>query len=210
MAKQLQNKRSRQLYYGSSEFPATSGAMGNANDYVTSGSGYRLAVPSVAAGTVNRNTVTAQIIADSIVSFCTQNGDWITNQKLQKLLYYAQVWYLALYGRRLFPEDFQAWIHGPTQPDVYAAYSKFGTGPITAPNSVWELSNALSQHIEHVFESYGHLTAFDLARLACSEMPWIAARAGVPSDEPSTNVIDVNTMKSFYKSRLNDQQKEKA
>jgi uncharacterized phage-associated protein len=40
-------------------------------------------------------------------------GDVISNLKLQKLLYYAQGFYLAIYGKALFEEDIVAWEHGP-------------------------------------------------------------------------------------------------
>ena len=36
-------------------------------------------------------------------------GDLISNLKLQKLVYYAQGFALALYGRPLFPERIEAW-----------------------------------------------------------------------------------------------------
>ncbi len=40
-------------------------------------------------------------------------GDLISNLKLQKLLYYAQGFHLALYDEPLFPEAIEAWTHGP-------------------------------------------------------------------------------------------------
>ena len=36
-------------------------------------------------------------------------GDSITHLKLQKLIYYAQAWSLALKGKTLFEEEIQAW-----------------------------------------------------------------------------------------------------
>ena len=43
-------------------------------------------------------------------------GDVITNLKLQKLVYYAQGFSLALCGRPLFAERIEAWQHGPVCP----------------------------------------------------------------------------------------------
>ena len=45
-----------------------------------------------------------------------------THKQLQKLCYYAQAWHLALLNRPLFDEEFQAWIHGPVCPTLYAHY----------------------------------------------------------------------------------------
>ena len=50
--------------------------------------------------------------ADFLLIECRERGDILTNLKLQKLLYYAQAWYLVLLNKPLFAEDFQAWAHG--------------------------------------------------------------------------------------------------
>jgi uncharacterized phage-associated protein len=47
--------------------------------------------------------------ANFLLVECREQGEVLTNRKLQKLLYYAQAWYLALENRALFAEDFQAW-----------------------------------------------------------------------------------------------------
>ena len=47
-------------------------------------------------------------------------GDLISNLKLQKLVYYAQGFALALHGRPLFRERVEAWTHGaPVVPELY-------------------------------------------------------------------------------------------
>lgn len=51
--------------------------------------------------------------------------------KLQKLVYYAQAWHLAFFGRALFEEDIEAWPHGPVVRDLYIQFKKFGRDPIT-------------------------------------------------------------------------------
>jgi hypothetical protein len=47
-------------------------------------------------------------VADFLLSRSRDAGEILTNLKLQKLLYYAQAWFLALNDRELFAEDFQA------------------------------------------------------------------------------------------------------
>lgn len=53
--------------------------------------------------------------------------------KLQKLLYYAHGWHLALTGRPLLDRSVEAWQYGPVLPDVYRAFRAFGAQPITQP-----------------------------------------------------------------------------
>jgi uncharacterized phage-associated protein len=45
-------------------------------------------------------------------------GDLISNLKLQKLVYYAQGFHLALYDELLFEETIEAWTHGPVIPEM--------------------------------------------------------------------------------------------
>jgi uncharacterized phage-associated protein len=47
----------------------------------------------------------------------------MSHKKLQKLCYYSQAWYCALYnGTPLFEDEVQAWIHGPVIASLYPIY----------------------------------------------------------------------------------------
>lgn len=59
-----------------------------------------------------------------------EQGDGMSNLKLQKLLYLAQGWYMARYGKPLFDATMEAWRLGPVVPSVYAEYQQFGRNPI--------------------------------------------------------------------------------
>lgn len=58
-------------------------------------------------------------------------GDLMTNLRLQKLLYFAQGWHLARYGKPLFDAPLQAWAYGPVVPEVYQKYRENGKQGIT-------------------------------------------------------------------------------
>ena len=53
-------------------------------------------------------------------------GEAMTNLRLQKLLYFAQGWHMARYGKPLFEEKIEAWKYGPVVPSVYSAYNQYG------------------------------------------------------------------------------------
>lgn len=149
---------------------------------------------------------TAAKIADYIISLSHQHGDPITNLKLQKLLYYSQAWHLALYNKPLFDADFEAWVHGPVQPQVYRKYKKYAWTPIPKnpdPNELG-LTSHIQKHINEVMAVYGILTAWELERTTHQEMPWIKARHGLASDEPSNAIISQSDMRQFYKAMAND------
>ncbi len=119
-------------------------------------------------------------------------GDSISNLKLQKLLYYAQGAYLALYDEPLFPEAIKAWIHGPVVPQAYHEYKDFGAGPIavtkidpyTYPPNVREV-------LEEINSVYGQFTAGKLRSMTHSEPPWM--------NTPQSQTISLDSMKAFFR-----------
>jgi uncharacterized phage-associated protein len=146
--------------------------------------------------------ITAQTIAERFVFLCQEHGDVLTNLKLQKFVYYAQAWFLALNSKPLFNDDFQAWPNGPIQPNVFARFRQFGAGPITLGGASPKFSSKIEEHIKDVMQSYGRLSAFEIDLLACQESPWMNARKGLDPDEPSSNLIEKSAMQKFYKAKL--------
>ena len=63
---------------------------------------------------------TAKAVADAFLHISTENRSGITNLKLQKLIYYAQAWFLALHDEALFDDPIEAWVHGPVVPEVFS------------------------------------------------------------------------------------------
>jgi len=62
---------------------------------------------------------------------CGLSGWSLTNLKLQKLLYIAQMFYAGHNnGSALVDENFEAWDYGPVLPSVYHQVKMFGSDPI--------------------------------------------------------------------------------
>jgi uncharacterized phage-associated protein len=55
----------------------------------------------------------------------------LSSMKLQKLMYYAQGWSLAITDEPLFNEQIEAWQWGPVIRSVYHQFKEFGNSPIT-------------------------------------------------------------------------------
>ncbi|RWN17322.1 MAG: DUF4065 domain-containing protein [Mesorhizobium sp.] len=66
----------------------------------------------------------------------------IEPMKLQKLLYFANGWWLALTGRALISEAPQVWRYGPVFKPIYHTFSKYGRNPITQPEPSTPLGGA--------------------------------------------------------------------
>ena len=102
-----------------------------------------------------------------------EDSEYITNLKLQKLLYYAQGYYLARKNDPLFKEDFIAWEHGPVIRKVYDEYKKNGAKGIEY-NEDFNISIDRETEIilNEVYEKFGQFSAWKLRDMTHQEMPW--------------------------------------
>lgn len=125
----------------------------------------------------------------------------VDNLKLQKLLYYAQAWHLALYESPLFSGEIEAWVHGPVVPEVFRQYRHLRWSEIVSPAVEPEpiLSPNALEHIGKIVDEFGRFSGPQLERMTHAESPWLLARAGTPPDEASAEVISPETMAVFYK-----------
>ena len=136
-----------------------------------------------------------------------QSGDLITHLKLQKLVYYAQAWHLALNnGSTLFEDDFEAWAHGPVCPPLYDRFSSLGFNaiPINAAMDDGSKLNGAKEHLEDVWNVYGKFSAKALERMTHSEEPWIEARGEAGPMDRSNAVISRKTMQLYYAKKLSN------
>jgi uncharacterized phage-associated protein len=109
-----------------------------------------------------------------LTAISSDEGDFLTNLKLQKLLYYAQGFSMPLLGSPLFSEKIEAWTYGPAVSDVYDAYKQYGNGPLPLPQNL-DFSNYNSEVrglLDEVYEVYGQYTNSVLKNLTKNEPPW--------------------------------------
>lgn len=111
-----------------------------------------------------------------VEQFANQSGG-IEHMKLQKLVYCAYGWWLAvngLQGNRLTTEGPEIWRHGPVFSSMYRTFRIFGRQPIFEPQSanpmlppvnVDEDDNYTRNFIHWVWGRYGHLSGFELSDL---------------------------------------------
>lgn len=128
-------------------------------------------------------------------------GDAITHLKLQKLIYYAQAWSLALPSRGypLFDEDMQAWAHGPVAESVFQEHRGGGWDALPAPDGVPEVPDEDREHLSEILAVFGEYSAKQLERMTHNEAPWLEARGDLPPEARSNAVISKDRMAGFYR-----------
>ena len=126
------------------------------------------------------------------------------HKKLQKLCYYAQSWFLANYGKPMFPNRFEAWVHGPVSPDLYGHYRRWGWMdiPKAQPEENDMLDDRAKHIIDKVYKMYGNFTADQLELMTHDEMPWQEARGNCAPHEYCRRPISMSTMKKYYGQRI--------
>ncbi|WP_440312374.1 Panacea domain-containing protein [Leucobacter chromiireducens] len=138
-------------------------------------------------------------VADLIFNRLENLGHSVESLKLQKLLYYSKAWSLALRGSELFPDDIQAWKHGPVVASLYA----YHRGAIVMENSIpggneKRLSHRDRDFVNHVIDAYGDMSGWALRNRTHQEDPWISAWRDSKQGSIKGVIIDVDSMRSFY------------
>jgi uncharacterized phage-associated protein len=122
-------------------------------------------------------------------------GDFISNLKLQKLLYYAQGIHLAMYDTPLFDEPIEAWAHGPVVRKVYAEYAEFAGDPIPPPDRLAPLDSETEDFLKEVYSVFGQYSAWKLREMTHDEAPWRDVYK-----EGESRVISHDAMKAYFAS----------
>lgn len=149
------------------------------------------------------DTSASQSLADFLIVESRERGDLLTPLKLQKLMFYADAWSLALYDRELTAERFQAWVHGPVALSQYHRFKENRWRPILDEIDRPKVTDAIANHLCEIVDVFGVETGPALEAMTHQEFPWIEARGGIPDDQPCNAYIDKNTTKAFYAALAN-------
>ena len=141
----------------------------------------------------------AKDVADYFLTKASFNDDDITNLKLQKLLYYAQGFHLALFDKELFNEKIEAWIHGPVCPDVYHEFKDYGANIISDYQISKDFDKIFSKEqlefLDEIYEVFGQYSAWKLRNMTHEEPPWI-------NHEKNSEEIPKEEMALYFKTRI--------
>ena len=104
------------------------------------------------------------------------HGRALTPMQLQKLVYFAHGWAMALHRDPLIRDEVQAWEFGPVIPSLYRALAQWGADPVTdeieaAPDQ--ELMPYEEEVLEEVYTAYAGYPAATLSALTHRRgTPW--------------------------------------
>lgn len=148
---------------------------------------------------------------DKVIDFFLSKES-MSPKKLQKMLYYAYAWTLALLNEdedhlenKLFDGKFEAWVHGPVLQSVYVRYKAYGWNdiPQKADVKASDFSPEVKDVLEQVWDVYGGMNGNQLEAISHKEAPWKRARTDIPAYEASHNEISDREIFKFYNWQAN-------
>lgn len=134
------------------------------------------------------------IKAIDIGKFFYDKNNEFTAKQIQKLTYYAYVWYMIKYNKSLLEEKPQAWIHGP----VFASlYGSMRSGKFFHHEKC-EFDNNITELLNIVYKVYGKYTGNQLEHMTHLEDPWKKARVGLEKYDISKQEIKDEDIIAYY------------
>ncbi|WP_230656882.1 Panacea domain-containing protein [Psychrobacter sp. I-STPA10] len=144
-------------------------------------------------------TTSAKNIANEFIKKSKEEHRELTNMQLQKLVYIANGFSLALLGKPLYYEDTFAWTYGPLIKPLYKSLMNYGSGYVTDYISTNPLDDSVDELeedvINYVWTKYGGLTAFQLSRMTHqANTPW-----SITWDRQNFDIIDRQLIEDYYR-----------
>ena len=108
-----------------------------------------------------------------------ENGEGISNLKLQKLLFYIQKTYYSVHKKPLFDDNIEAWQHGPVVPKVYHNFKKYNADHINIIDlddeirADCELDYEAIKVVDFVKTKFMQYTAWHLRSISHEDKAWL-------------------------------------
>lgn len=144
--------------------------------------------------------ISADKVADFFLAFAKEHGDYLSQLKLQKMVYYADAWFYVNNETPLIKEDFEAWVHGPVIRSLYQRFKAYRWNPISEDVDSPKLTDEESEHLSEIYQVFGKYNGYELEQMTHEEAPWTEARGSCAPDEACENIINKKTMYDFYTS----------
>jgi len=139
-----------------------------------------------------------------VIAYIFEKLEEVSPLVLQKLLYFIQGVYSALYGKALFQEECRAWIHSPVYPEVYELFSDFKYNPIDDARFAMldGAADALTKEekdvVDLVVNTFGMYGGKMLEKITHNEDPWKEARKGYGDNVPSSELLSKERIMKYY------------
>ena len=148
----------------------------------------------------------ARAVANEFLRIAAQSGGRLTNMQLQKLVYIAHGYTLAILHKPLVWQSAEAWRYGPVIKDLYHSLREYGAGIVTQPIPILSASPIPEPHrdiIATVYDAYSRFTGPQLSTMTHkADTPW----ARVYSPNRDSVIIPDPLIEEYYIQLLNERE----
>ena len=142
-------------------------------------------------------------LAWDLLKISKEKGIKLTPLQLMKLCYISYGWYLGFTGKKLFPNEIQAWKYGPVIPDLYHHIKRYARNPIPFEDipdgDLCTSNNDIKEFLQAVIQKYGKDSGPSLSTLTHQEgTPW----SQVYESKVSFIPIPKNVIELYYKNLI--------
>lgn len=155
-----------------------------------------------------------EAIANEFLKLAAENNDAICPMRMQKLIYFAHGWFLALKDEPLITEKLQAWTYGPVIESLYHEFKKYGSSPIDEPVLTVKLEDQGNRFtvykpevddsdsytkalLKKIWEVYGKHKAIELSNLTHQiDSPWYYSKIN------KRCYIENDDIKNYFKKQI--------
>lgn len=160
----------------------------------------------------------ALAVANDMIQRGINANTLLTQMRLQKLIYFAHGWHLALYDAPLVDTTFQAWKYGPVIPSVYHEFKEYGTLGINSlgtelvmlpeggmswyPPQIVDSTGLVKPLLDKIWEVFGSYSGTQLSGMTHAEgSPW---RTIYDANQNGRDMIIPNDdIKQYFKGLMN-------
>jgi uncharacterized phage-associated protein len=150
----------------------------------------------------------ARNVANEFLRVANSHDRELTNMQLQKLVYIAHGYTLAVLHEPLVKQEIEAWRYGPVIKDLYQALRRYGSGFVTEPIPVFPkevLSETHKVIVATVEEAYSRFSGAQLATMTHrADTPW--AKHYDHNSFWNSNPIPRGDIEAYYVDLLNERQ----
>ena len=141
-------------------------------------------------------------IANYFIDKGIQENKPIDQMKVQKLVYFAHGWYLAIANKPLLNEVIEAWRFGPVIPSLYQVLKHSGNQPIAQPigkDFIALDDGELTSYLERIWNLYSPFTGIQLSNMTHEEAtPWSCLSKEFNNQIPGNTALGDELIRNYF------------
>lgn len=139
-------------------------------------------------------------ISRYIINYSVSKNNFVSNLKLQRILYFVQGNFLRILNRPCFKEKILAWSGGPVIKEVFVAFERYGLNGIEFQKELnieeLNLKEEERKIIENIVDKCSGLSSVQLSHLTLSQSPWV--KTYKKHEEKNDTEITLEKLKDYF------------